>query len=109
MGVGLLRRVVLGAAGSVLIGVGLALAFLLLPSAATAQPNGDTNAPEVHATMDRMMDAVHGEAISERMHQVEGAEQMMDAGSRMMGSMGQMNKMMQMSDGVAGTMNPAGP
>lgn len=34
--------------------------------------------------MHEMMDAVHGRGTSQRMHRVEGAEEMMERGSKMM-------------------------
>ena len=65
------------------------LASIWSPTLASAQPDADT-----HATMHAMMEAMHGEDAVARIHQVEGAEEMMDQCAGMMDGMGGMSDMM---------------
>ena len=81
--------------GAFLAAVGLAGTLALGPAApVTAQPADQ--ASEAHETMHAMMDATHGPGTAERMHQVPGAEKMMEQCATMMGAMGSgmMNGMM---------------
>lgn len=72
---------VLGAAG---------LAATWVPEPAQAQ-SGESDA---HDTMHEMMEAMHGEEAVERMHEAEGADEMMDQCAGMMAAMGGMSDMM---------------
>ena len=77
-------RIVLGA---VLTLVGLAGTLALGPATPViAQTEGSS--AEIHETMDAMMDAMHGPGTTERMHQVPGAEEMMEQCAAMMAMMG---------------------
>ena len=49
--------------------------------------------------MDKMMQAMHGRASAARIHEVEGAEEMMDAGASMMEMMGGRSEMGSMMRG----------
>lgn len=75
------------ALGTLTTMVGLAgmLAFWPAPSV-TAQPAGEVS--RIHETMDTMLDAMHGPGTAERMHQIPGAEEMMDECAAMMAAMG---------------------
>lgn len=85
------RRRLRGLAGAAMATVGLAGLSLTLASPAGARSDAGT---ETHETMHQMMDAMHGEGTAERMHQMEGAEQMMDDCAAMMDSMSSMRGMM---------------
>ncbi|MBW3577406.1 MAG: hypothetical protein KY462_06650 [Actinobacteria bacterium] len=64
-----------------------------------------------HSVMHRMMDAMHGEGTAERMHELEGVDEMMDQCAGMMDAMGGMSNMMRgMSNGgmMGGMMNDRG-
>lgn len=77
-------------AGTAIAALGITgLAASWSPTDATAQ--SDTNG---HETMHAMMSAMHGEDAVSRMHQVEGAEEMMDQCAGMMDAMGGMSSMM---------------
>ena len=77
-------QIVLGAALTI---VGLAGTLALGPATpVNAQTEGSP--AEIHETMDAMMDAMHGSGTTERMHQVPGAEEMMDQCATMMAAMG---------------------
>lgn len=77
-------------AGAALVAVGVAgLAITFAPSA-----GADANAGGRHGTMHEMMDAMHGAGTAERMHDVEGGEQMMDDCASMMEMMSSMGSMM---------------
>ncbi len=54
-----------------------------------------TGAPVTHEQMHQMMDAMHGEGFSERMHEaMPGSEEMMEQCVGMMNMMGHMHGMM---------------
>jgi hypothetical protein len=72
-----------------LVSVGTAGLSLGIASPATAQ--GDESH---HEAMHGMMNAMHGEHTAARMHEAEGAEQMMQNCSSMTGSMSAMGRMM---------------
>ena len=88
------HRVLSGLVGAALVVAavsGLSWAWQSPP--AYAQPTETAG----HDTMDKMMDAMHGRASGAAMHDVEGAEEMMDAGApmmEMMGGMSETNSMM---------------
>ena len=65
------------------------LAATWTPTSAAAQPGADS-----HGTMHAMMTAMHGEEAVAQMHEVEGAEEMMDQCAGMMDAMGGMSNMM---------------
>lgn len=73
-------RISQAVAGAVLVTVGVAGLSASVSAPAVAAADGST-----HATMHRMMAVTHGEDAVERLHQVEGAEQMMEQCGRMMG------------------------
>ncbi len=78
------------------IGAGLTAALLAAFSAGTlfAQTPAPPAAPPTHEEMHRMMDAIHGEGFSERMHAaVPGSEEMMEQCAAMMGMMRQLGGM----------------
>lgn len=77
--------------GLALAGVGLTGLVTLGPRMAAAEEIGPG---ESHATMHRMMDSMHGPGTADRMHEVEGAEQMMNRCSKMMDSMDEMDERM---------------
>lgn len=84
-------RAVLGAA---LIAAGVTgLGFTFAPPA-FAEPDGGDR----HETMHQMMNAMHGEGTAERVHRIEGAEEMMDDCASMMSSMGSMMERNDMMD-----------
>ena len=62
----------------------------------TAPPGGTPTPGEMHETMHRMMDAVHGAGTSDRMHEAMGpdGERLMEQCSAMMAMMGMMAQMM---------------
>lgn len=61
----------------------------MLPGNAVAQqPDPDVRS---HQTMHEMMDLMHGEGAAARMHEIEGAEEMMDQCASMMAMMGDMD------------------
>lgn len=95
------------ALGTLITMVGLTgmLAFWPAP-AVTAQPANEVS--DAHETMEAMMDAMHGPGTAERMHQVPGAEEMMDQCAAMMAGMGSgmMNGMM--GSGMMGGMMGGG-
>ncbi|MDP8959187.1 MAG: hypothetical protein M3N51_08325 [Actinomycetota bacterium] len=84
--------------GTGLIALGLmGFGFLGVVTPAAAQGTGG----ETHERMHEMMDAMHGPGTGERMHQVAGAEEMMEACAAMMEMMdpgmmgrGMMDRMM---------------
>lgn len=64
----------------------LSLAGLVVASApAGAQEEGERG--ERHRGMHEMMDTMHGPGTSDRMHEMPGAEEMMDGCAGMMGGM----------------------
>ncbi len=110
------RRWLQGLAGAVLIAAGLSglsWTWQATPVYAQRPERGS------HQTMHEMMDAMHGRGTAERMHAVEGADEMMDAcasmldamggapgtGSMMRGGMSSMDSMM----GSSGTGSMMGP
>ncbi len=91
-----LRRWLQGLAGAVLIAAGLSgLSWTWQASPVSAQR------PErgSHETMHEMIDAMHGPGTADRMHAVEGAEEMMDTCAAMMDMMGGMSGMGSMMGG----------
>lgn len=82
-----ISQVLAGIALAVLGVTGLAATWA--PTTAMAQSGTDS-----HATMHAMMSAMHGDEAVARMHQVEGAEEMMDQCAGMMDAMGGMSNMM---------------
>lgn len=73
--------------GALLTALGLAGTLALGPPVpVTAQPADQ--ASEAHETMDAMMDAMHGPGTAERMHQLPGAEEMMEQCATMLEAMG---------------------
>ncbi len=77
------------------LGLALLLGGLLgLVSFGPWQAGAAEQRRDAHETMHRMMDAMHGPGASERMHEIEGAEKMMDGCAQMMESMGSMAGMM---------------
>ncbi len=83
------------ALGALLTAVGLAGTLALGPAIPVTAQSASSPA-EIHETMDTMMDAMHGPGTADRMHQVPGAEEMMDQCAAMMAAMGSgmMNGMM---------------
>lgn len=90
------------AAGTLLTAIGLTGSIAFGPwsafaaRSATPSPTPTASPPQaaLHATMDRMMSAMVGPKALARMHDVPGAEALMDQCSAMMTSMGQMSGMM---------------
>ena len=81
------------ATGAALIALGLGGVVTFAPTSFAAE--GDAGSS--HEVMHEMMDVMHGEGAAARMHEIEGAEQMMDACAQMgdaMGGMGNMSNMM---------------
>ena len=81
-------------AGLILLALTTGLVFAQPPTAARAESQSD--ATMTHEQMHQMMDVVHGEGASERMHQAmgEGSERMMDQCAAMMNMMMMMMNMM---------------
>lgn len=75
--------------GAALFAIGVTGLTFTLTAPATAASDGDS-----HDVMHQMMDAMHGAGTSERMHAVEGAEEMMDDCSGMMDHMSSAGGMM---------------
>ncbi len=84
-----LRRWTQAATGAALVALGLWGLALTWQGLATAQP---TDPGRSHEAMHQMMDAMHGEGTAARMHEIEGAEQMMDQCAAMMDMMGGMDR-----------------
>ena len=85
------RRISQGIAGLAIATLGVAgLTASWSPAPVTAQEQGTDS----HETMHSMMEAMHGPDAVAQMHQVEGAEQMMDQCAGMMDAMGGMSNMM---------------
>lgn len=90
------RRLLQGLAGVALVAVGLSgLSWTWQAAPVFAQSSNRDS----HATMHEMMDAMHGEGTTARMHKVEGAEEMMDTCASMMDMMSGMSGMGSMMDG----------
>lgn len=91
--------------------VGLALFAVTSGSLFAAPPTPAANGVPTHEQMHRMMDAVHGEGTSQRMHEAMGpdGEQLMDQCVAMMGMMQNMHMQgmqgMMNSNAVSGMMN----
>ena len=84
------RRLLQGLAGLAIMAIGLSgLSWTWQAAPVFAQSSNRDS----HATMHGMMDAMHGEGTAARMHQVDGAEEMMDTGASMMDMMGGMSGM----------------
>lgn len=81
--------------------VGLAATWGPAPAQAQSGQSGS------HETMHEMMEAMHGEEALERMHEVEGADEMMDQCASMMDAMGGMSEMMN-GGGMSGMMGGGG-
>lgn len=83
-----LRRLVQGTAGAMLIALGLSgLAWAWqVPAEAQGSEGGRS-----HDAMHQMMDAMHGEGTADRMHEIDGVEEMMTQCSGMMAMMGGMD------------------
>lgn len=77
-------RIMLGALLAVVALTGML--FFGPTTPVTAQPADQ--APATHEAMDAMMDAMHGPGTAEQMHQIPGAEQMMEQCASMMAAMG---------------------
>ncbi|MBI3979685.1 MAG: hypothetical protein HY331_16005 [Chloroflexi bacterium] len=99
------------AIGGVLIGLALlALAagplFAQTPEP-TATPTPAPGAPITHEQMNQMMDAMHGEGASKRMHEAMGpdADKLMDQCVATMGTMQNMQGMMGGMSGMMGGQN----
>ena len=73
---------------AVLLTIGLAGVLSLGALSASAEQRSTEDS---HAVMHEMMDAVHGRGTSQRMHRVEGGEEMMQQCSDMMSGMGRMD------------------
>lgn len=85
---GRLRRWMQGTAGAALVALGLSgLAWMWQGPAGAQQADRGRS----HEAMHRMMDAMHGEGTAARMHQIEGADEMMTQCSGMMDMMGGMD------------------
>lgn len=96
------RRLGLGLAGLGLVAVGTLGLLAVVPATARAGAGqaGVGSDGDNHAVMHEMMDAMHGERTAERMHEIEGADEMMDQCAGMMDAMGGMSNMMRgMSNG----------
>lgn len=78
------------ATGAALVALGLGGVVTFAPTSFAAE--GDTGSS--HEVMHQMMDAMHGEGTAERMHAVDGGEQMMDDCAEMMGTTSSMGSMM---------------
>ena len=89
----MMTRRVMAVIGGALAGLAL-LALTIGPTAAQAQP--PVGGAPTHEQMHRMMDAMHGEGTSERMHEAMGedGEKLMDQCVSMMGMMQNMQGMM---------------
>lgn len=84
------RRISQGLAGLAIATLGVVgLTVSWSPSPVTAQEQG----ADSHGTMHSMMEAMHGSDAVAQMHQVEGAEEMMDQCAGMMDAMGGMSMM----------------
>ena len=87
------QAALVGATAAVLV-----LAFtagVLVAQTPPMQPGPGSGGTITHEQMHQMMDAMHGEGFSERMHQaVPGSEEMMEQCVAMMTMMGQMGGMM---------------
>lgn len=84
-----LRRWLQGTAGVALVALGsLGLVAMLPASVAAQQPDPDVRG---HETVHEMMGLMHGEGTATRMHEIEGAEQMMDQCASMMATMDDMD------------------
>jgi hypothetical protein len=95
--VGRRRRGVRAAVGGVLVAVGLTgLSFTFGAPAVAGPADGDR-----HEVMHGMMDAIHGDGTAERMHDIEGADEMMAECSSMAETMSSMGSMMS-GDGMMG-------
>ncbi|MPZ15314.1 MAG: hypothetical protein GEU73_12965 [Chloroflexi bacterium] len=84
-----------GAIGGI-VGAGLVIAALVAVPALSAfgqTPEGGQQSAPTHEQMHQMMDAMHGEGTSARMHEMMG-EQMMDQCVQMMAMMQNMPGMM---------------
>lgn len=92
------RRLGQALAGLLLVAFGLSgltTVTSLGPAIAQGQggPPGEfDDADDAHEAMHEMMEAMHGEGAVERMHDVEGSEEMMDHCASMMGGMGGMDR-----------------
>ena len=83
-------RIAYAATGAIMATVGVAGFAGTVSGPAAAASTDETS----HDTMRRMMEARHGEDAVERMHQVEGADEMMDQCGAMMEAMGGMDNIM---------------
>ncbi|MBW3619036.1 MAG: hypothetical protein KY461_02220 [Actinobacteria bacterium] len=93
------RRWIHSVAGAALVGVGLTGLAATWSAPALARSTG---AERGHEATHQMMDAMHGEGTADAMHQVEGAEEMMDECTSMMGGMGDMMGGVGMMGGMSG-------
>lgn len=84
-----LRRWLQGTAGAALVVLGLWGLAATLPGTVWAQQSGRRAGG--HETMHEMMEAMHGQGTAARMHELEGAEEMMDRCAAMMAMMGEMD------------------
>jgi hypothetical protein len=75
------------ALGTGLATLGLVGTLLVGPVAPVIGQSADSTV-EIHQAMDAMMDAMHGPGTADRMHQIPGAEEMMDQCVAMMTRMG---------------------
>ena len=85
-----LRRWLQGLAGAALIAAGLSgLSWTWQATPVSAQPTERDS----HQTMHELLDAMNGPGAADRMHAVEGAEEMMDTCAAMTDMMGGMSGM----------------
>ncbi|MGH3451096.1 MAG: hypothetical protein ACRDQW_10295 [Haloechinothrix sp.] len=84
------RQISQAIAGVAIAALGVTgLAATWSPTSVTAQ-----STPDDHEAIRAMMAAMHGDNAVDRMHAVEGAEEMMDQCAGMMDAMGGMSNMM---------------
>ena len=80
--------------GQALVGALLVVLGVVGLSFTVAGPAVAGDAADRHEAMHRVMDAMHGEGTADRVHAVEGGEQMMEDCAGMMGAMSSMGSMM---------------
>ena len=98
------------AVATALVALGFTTGLLFAQTTQPVSPAPVSGAAFTHDQMHEMMDAMHGEGASDRMHEAMGAdgEAMMDQCAAMMNMMGMMMNMMQGTQGMMGGMM-AGP
>lgn len=95
--------------GLLLVVVGLLALAALTSKPATAHGGDGDSTEEAHQAMHEMMEAAHGEEAVERMHDVDGAEEMVRHCVEMMAAMEGMDGMDGMGAGMMGRMMDGGP